>query len=125
MGTFRTVLADDDPGFRDLLATFMRRDGRFEVIGEANDGLEAVALTQDRQPDVVILDLNMPHLHGVEALARIRECCADVRIVVVSAILGDHSAEALMEQGADACLSKATPARSIVAGVAEVLGADG
>jgi two-component system nitrate/nitrite response regulator NarL len=117
----RVVLADDDPGFRDLLGTFMRRDGRFSIIGEAGDGVEAVSLAVDRQPDVVVLDLNMPQLHGTEALARIREACSDVRIVVVSAVLGAHSAEVLMGQGADACLSKATPARSIVAAVADLV----
>jgi DNA-binding NarL/FixJ family response regulator len=116
----RVVLADDEPQFRDLLGTFLQHDGRFAVVGEAEDGQEAVALAAEQQPDVVVLDLNMPRMHGSEALARIRAECSEVRVVVVSAVLGEHSAEALLAEGADACVSKATPARSIVALVAEV-----
>jgi DNA-binding NarL/FixJ family response regulator len=119
--TIRVVRADDEARVRELLGTFLVRDGRFELVGEAADGVEVVALAADRQPDVVVLDLNMPRMGGVEALARIRRACSDVRIVVVSAVLGEHSAEALLAEGADACLSKATPARSIVAAVADAV----
>jgi DNA-binding NarL/FixJ family response regulator len=119
--SIRVVVADDEPHFRDLLGTFLRRDGRFTIVGEAADGREAVELTAQHQPDVVVLDLNMPRVRGEEALAEIRDACGNVRIVIVSAFLGHHSEEALLEAGADACIAKDTPARTIVAAIGDVI----
>jgi DNA-binding NarL/FixJ family response regulator len=117
----RVVLADDEPHFRDLLGTFLRRDGRFEVVGEAGDGDEAIEVTAAVQPDVVVLDLNMPRVPGEVALADIRAACPATRIVIVSAVLGHYSEEALLAAGADACITKDTPARSMVGAISSVI----
>lgn len=83
--------------------------------------IRAVELASERQPDVVVLDLHMPQMSGVEALGHIRRACPAARIAVISAVLGEHSIEALRAEGADVCVSKATPARSIVDLVAGTL----
>jgi len=68
----RVVLVDDEPDIVYLARTLFERDGRFDVVGEALDGQEAVRLAQDLQPEAMLLDILMPGMDGWEALPLIR-----------------------------------------------------
>ena len=80
----RVVLADDDPGFLDALATAMETDGRFEIVGLAGNGAEAFQLGCWQDPDVVVMDVNMPRLGGIEAARLLRESKPGSRVLLVS-----------------------------------------
>src|SRR3954451_20275578 len=67
----RVVVVDDIADLRWLLRAALNTDGRFDVVGEASDGQEAVSVVKLTQPDVVVLDLRMPKMDGLEALAQI------------------------------------------------------
>jgi two-component system, chemotaxis family, protein-glutamate methylesterase/glutaminase len=84
----RVLVVDDSASVRDLLVRLLRADGRFELVGTAGDGEEAVALVARLRPDVITMDVHMPRLGG---LAAIRRIMADTPtpIVVVSAIVRD------------------------------------
>ena len=69
----RVLLADDHRLMREGTAALLAADERIEVVGLARDGREALALAERRRPDVVLLDLNMPVVDGLEACARLRE----------------------------------------------------
>jgi DNA-binding NarL/FixJ family response regulator len=94
------VVADDHELFRDGLRALVDDMPDAAIVGQAADGAEAVALTRDLSPDVVVMDLRMPSLDGVEATRRILATNPDVRILVVSMLEDDASVFAAMRAGA-------------------------
>jgi DNA-binding NarL/FixJ family response regulator len=114
--TVRVLLADDVPDLRMLLRVNLQREGRFTIIAEAEDGLQAVEYARVHQPDLVILDLSMPNLDGLEALPLIHEAAPTTRVVVLSGFDSNRMAEAALTAGAIAYLEKG----DILAVIAEI-----
>src|SRR5881397_1417998 len=105
-GTIRVLLADDDRPFLEALSPLIERQPELAVVGRAHDGLAAIELADELAPDAVVIDLHMPRLDGVSAVARLRR---DHPSMCVIALTGDeHPAlhEAVTEAGADAVLLK-------------------
>ena len=117
---YRVLIADDTVALRRLLSRMMDRDGRFEVVGEAGDGQEAVDLASQLKPDLVILDVMMPKKSGAEALSEIREASPSSRIIIFSGA----DAVALGDLAADAMVAKGTSAPDIIATMIRVLEGD-
>jgi DNA-binding NarL/FixJ family response regulator len=105
MTTLRVLIADDHPLYRDGLTAALAAAG-FDVVGEATDGRQAVALSLDLQPDVVIMDLDMPGLGGVEATRRIAHGSPHVGILVLTMLADDDSVFAALRAGARGYLLK-------------------
>lgn len=84
MNKIRVLLADDHAIVRDGLRALLEKAGEIEVVGQAADGLEAVNLARDLKPDVVVMDLAMPHLNGIEATQRILKLHPEVRVLILS-----------------------------------------
>jgi DNA-binding NarL/FixJ family response regulator len=100
------VLADDDGGFVESLRTMVDGQPRLSVVGVAGDGLEAIELVEELAPQAVVIDLHMPRLDGVSAVARMRQ---DHPSLCLIAITGDEAPElhrAAEEAGADAVIMK-------------------
>jgi DNA-binding NarL/FixJ family response regulator len=101
METIRILLADDHPRFREGVRLMLRREPELEIVGEASAGDEAVALAAAHQPDVVLMDLQMPGINGVEATRQIVETSPHIRVLVLTmyemlrAIRGVASGEAI------------------------------
>ena len=107
MSKIRVLLADDVPDIRTLLRSAVERDGRFEVVGEASDGVEAVELAEQHRPDLVVLDVAMPNMNGLQAIPKVREHLdEDGRIVVVSGFTSDTVGPKAIEICADAYVEK-------------------
>ena len=117
----RVVLADDTDDIRSLIRTLLEREG-FEVVGEAGDGNEAIAITVETQPDLILLDLAMPALDGLEALPRIRAEAPRTKVVVLSGFQADQIGDEAREGGAHAYIEKGTSPADLVATLREVLG---
>ncbi len=92
------VIADDNGGVRTLLRTLAERDGNLSFVAEASDGLEAIEMAAEHQPDVVILDVDMPVLDGIGAIAGILKASPRTRIVMHSAFSDER--ERAMANGA-------------------------
>ena len=84
------MLVDDEPDIVFLARTLFESDGRFDVVGEASDGEEAVRLAQQLHPDAVLLDILMPGMDGWQALPLIRRVAPETAVVVVSALGQAH-----------------------------------
>ncbi|MEY2567919.1 MAG: hypothetical protein QOE35_2448 [Actinomycetota bacterium] len=106
-GPLRVVLADDSEDVRLLVALNLAEDGGFTVVGQAADGLEAIALAEAHQPDVILLDLAMPVLDGFDAIPRLRAASAGSAIVVLSGFDAHTAASPALERGATAFIEKA------------------
>jgi DNA-binding NarL/FixJ family response regulator len=115
----RAVVIDDTRDIRDMLSIVLTRSG-MDVVGEASDGEAGVDIVRAERPDVVLLDLAMPVMDGVEALPLIRELVPDARIIVLSAFAGPVRQQVL-DGGADGYLLKGTPLEKIVAYVEATL----
>jgi DNA-binding NarL/FixJ family response regulator len=81
VGKHRILVAEDDAAFRAALAALLRADGRFDVVGEAANGREAIELARELRPDAVVMDIEMPDLDGVEAT---RELAPRVPVLAIS-----------------------------------------
>jgi DNA-binding NarL/FixJ family response regulator len=105
LGRTRIVIADDDPPFAEMLRTVLSAHDDFDVIGVAGDGAEAVLLAETLRPDLVVMDLAMPIVDGVEATRRIRDLPDPPSVVLIT---GEDAevAEAVYEAGAIAYLRK-------------------
>jgi len=93
------VLADDDAGIRITLHACLTIDG-YDVVGDAADGPEAIELVRVASPDVIVLDLDMPTIDGLEALPEIRRCAPDTAVVVYSAAMAPIVQAAVESMGA-------------------------
>ena len=81
---FRAIVVDDQPIFRDIIRGMLQRTGRFQFVGEAEDGVEAVDLYRSVKPDVVIMDVQMPSMTGFEATVQIVEEDPDAVVILTS-----------------------------------------
>lgn len=102
----RTLLIDDVADLRSLLRTMLRRDGRFEIVGEGATGEQAIVLSAKLQPDVVVLDIGMPDLDGITALPSIMEASPATRIVVLSGFPKGEFEPAALRSGAVGYIEK-------------------
>ncbi|MBV8718183.1 MAG: response regulator transcription factor [Chloroflexi bacterium] len=96
----RLVIADDHWVVREGLRMYLGRDPAFEVVGEAEDGQQAVRLAAERHPDVVLMDLLMPVMDGIAAIEAIRRDVPGVEVVALTSVLDDEQVVAAVRAGA-------------------------
>lgn len=116
----RVVIADDHALVRDGTREFLDREDDIEVVGEVADGEAAVALTLDLEPDVVVMDVGMPLLNGVEATRRIKQDLPETAVLVLTVHDEDAYVFAVLEAGAAGYLLKDVPAAEVVRAVRAV-----
>ena len=102
----RVLIADDHPLFRQGLRSILDAADDLQVIGEAATGTEAIAATIQLKPDVVLMDLHMPELSGIEATRQLTEQCPDTRILILTMIEQDASVLTALRAGARGYLVK-------------------
>ena len=105
-GTVSVLIADDHRLMREGTAALLAADERIEIVGLARDGREAVRLAEQHRPDVVVLDLNMPVVTGIEACAAIRERCPKVEVLILTVSEQEPDLYASLRVGAAGYLLK-------------------
>ncbi|MHB8659881.1 MAG: response regulator [Solirubrobacteraceae bacterium] len=120
MSAVRVLLADDQRLVRESLATLLDLLGGIELVASASDGEQACALAAEHQPDVVLMDLRMPRVDGIEATRRLRERSPDVRVIALTTYADDESVLGALRAGARGYLTKDAGAEEIRAAILSV-----
>jgi DNA-binding NarL/FixJ family response regulator len=113
----RVLLADDHVLVRQGIRQFLEDENDIRVIAEADNGVEAVRLAREHQPDVAVLDIRMPEMTGVEATRRIKTQVPQVRVLILTAYDDDPYVFALLHAGADGYVLKTSNADELVRAV--------
>ena len=122
--SIRIVLADDHIVFRQGLSALLHYDPDVEVVGQADDGHDAIRLTRQLQPDVVLMDIIMPCMEGIEAAERIMRQHPEARIVMVSSVGYQENIITALQKGARHFVQKPVKAELLYDVIKYVMGSD-
>jgi DNA-binding NarL/FixJ family response regulator len=120
MSKIRVLIADDHQVVREGTRRMLERDPDISVVGEAEDGTDVVHLVEERRPDIVVLDVRMPGLNGIEATKQIKDAYPEVRVLVFTAHNDDRYVFPLLDAGADGYMLKTTRQRDLVKAIRDV-----
>ena len=118
---YKILLVDDHEVVRRGIRTLLHGPGDWEICGEAENGQEAVDKARELNPDLIVLDVSMPVMNGIEAARRIRQLSPGVKIVMFSMHDSPQIAQQAVEAGASACLLKSDAASDLQAIIAGLL----
>jgi DNA-binding NarL/FixJ family response regulator len=119
-GPIRVVLVDDDPLVRAGLAMILRGAPRVEIVGEAGDGAEGLAVIDETRPDVVLMDIRMPRMDGLDATQRLSQRDDAPAVIVLTTFDADEYVARALAHGATGFLLKDTPPAAIVEAIDKV-----
>ena len=105
----RVLIADDQTLFREGIKDLLDNEKLIEVIGEAADGIEVVRLAKKLKPDVILMDIKLPHLDGVSATRQIRKECPNTNVLILSSYEDEAHVMESIQAGANGYLSKMLP----------------
>jgi DNA-binding NarL/FixJ family response regulator len=117
----RVLIADDQTLFRVGLARLLEEDPRVDIVGQAGDGVEAVKLAGSLKPDVVLMDLKMPNLDGIEATRQISASLPGVRVLLLTTFEADNHVIQALKAGASGYILKDSRPDSIVSSLLAVM----
>ncbi len=120
MGKITVLLVDDHPVVRQGIAALLSAHDDLEVVGQAGEGREALARIRELKPQVVLMDLAMPLLNGVQVTRRLREEMPEIKVLVLSSYGHDEYIRQALEAGASGYLLKKTAAEELVKAIHEV-----
>ncbi len=120
MDKIRLLLVDDSIAFLDIAASFLSNHENLIIVGTAQNGNEALSLAADLHPDVVLLDVNMPGLSGIEITPHLRKILPEAGIIVLSFQNSDIYEEAALVAGADDFIPKDTLVYSLIPAIYRV-----
>ena len=119
--SIRVLFVDDYAPFRHFLRTTLRQNRELEIVGEASNGLDAIEKYQDLEPDLVLLDIGLPEMNGIEVTRRIRSLSPRAKILIVSQNRSWDIAEAALRSGASGYVVKSDAAEELLLAVESVL----
>jgi DNA-binding NarL/FixJ family response regulator len=120
----RVLVVDDQTLFRAGLARLLGTQGGVRVVGEAGDGAEAVRLVEMLEPDVVLMDIRMPGVDGIEATRRIRQARPSVRVLILTTFQTDAYVLDALRSGANGYVLKDSPIEGITSSIHAVMGSE-
>jgi DNA-binding NarL/FixJ family response regulator len=110
----KIILADDHSGVRNGLKKLLESEPDFNIVGEASDGIEAARIVEELKPDILVLDLMMPGMNGVEVTTRLSTTCPDTGIIILSMCTNEAYISETLRSGAKAYVMKDDTADDLV-----------
>jgi DNA-binding NarL/FixJ family response regulator len=110
----RILVVDDHTLFREGLTALLQSAADIEVVGEASSGAEAIALAAELQPDIILMDIRMEHVNGIEATRRIRQEQPGVRVIMLTMVERDDSLLAALRAGAQSYILKGADKKQVL-----------
>ena len=117
----KVLIVDDHALFRQGVRNAIERDKEFEVVGEAEDGREALIKARELKPDLILMDINMPHGDGLEAVSAIKRELPDLKIIMLTVHDDDQNLFEAIKRGAEGFLSKNVRAKVLLDSLSEVM----
>jgi DNA-binding NarL/FixJ family response regulator len=117
----RILLVDDHQMFREGLKAVLQCETDCQIVGEADNGIQAVELSRELAPDVIIMDISMPEMNGIEATRKIHEESPDIKIVILSMHTEKHFILGALKAGAVGIVVKSSASAELVAAIETVL----
>src|ERR1700694_1197443 len=116
----QVLLVDDHKIMRDGIKAILRQSGEFEVIAEADSGTEAVQVCKQRRPDIVLLDIELPGLSGIETMREILRNCLEVKVIILSMYDDEQFVMSAIRSGARAFVLKKASDRDLISALRAV-----
>ena len=120
MQNFKVLVVDDFETFRQFVCSVLQETADFTVVGQASDGLEAVQMAEELQPHLILLDISLPKLNGIEAARRISAVAPHSKVLFLSAINDPDVVKAALSDGAYGYVAKSAASGELVTALASV-----
>lgn len=121
MGKLRVVLADDHKMIREGLKLLVNSQPDMGVVGEADNGRVAIALAQELKPDVVVMDVSMPELDGLEATKKLTQLCPEIKVLALTRHTDESYLQQLLQAGASGYVLKQSAADELVHAIRQIV----
>ena len=118
--TIKVLLVDDQKTIRYQLQRMLSNQADLKVVGTASDGKRAIALTESLQPDVILIDIEMPEMNGIEAASKIQQRFPNCKILILSSHEKPEYVQKIISAGADGYVLKTTPIGDLVIAIQSV-----
>lgn len=123
MSPISVLLVDDNPTFLRITSRFLKKHDDVDLVGTAGGGVEALSQAQELRPQVILLDLAMPDLPGLEVIPRLREVVPEMRIIALTMLDTEEYRKAALAAGADEFVPKADLNKDLLPAIRRVVGA--
>jgi len=120
MARTRVLLVEDSVQWREFVRHLLCEESVIDIVGEISDGLKAVRVAEQLQPDIILLDIGLPGLNGIEACGWIRRVAPEARVVFLTHLCDGHIAQAAMNRGAWGCVLKSEATQDLVPAIRSV-----
>ena len=120
MNVIKVLLAEDHTIVRKGLCALLEKEVDINIVAEAENGREAIEKAQETKPDVVVMDIGMPILNGIEALRQLRKCCPEIKIIILTVHKNEEYILQALKFGASGYLVKKAAPSDLVAAIHEV-----